>query len=122
MSVVIVEAATEESTGSPPGAIALEDGPLECGHDHRVDAGECLEGEHARQHRPFPARVLLALVRAYQLSRTGRVSPCRFTPTCSAYAIEAIERHGALRGAALTARRLGRCRPGGPSGYDPVPE
>lgn len=72
--------------------------------------------------RPFVARALVALVRAYQLVRLGRVSPCRFTPTCSSYALEAIERHGAGRGVALTARRLGRCRPGGPSGYDPVPE
>ena len=72
--------------------------------------------------RPFVARALAALVRAYQLARLGRVSPCRFTPTCSGYALEAIERHGAVRGLALTVRRLGRCRPGGPSGYDPVPE
>jgi len=68
------------------------------------------------------ARVSTGLIRAYQLARIGRVSPCRFTPTCSQYAVEAVERHGAGRGLMLTARRLGRCRPGGPSGYDPVPE
>ena len=68
------------------------------------------------------ARLVTALIRAYQLVRTGRVSPCRFTPTCSQYAVEAVERHGARRGLMLTARRLGRCRPGGPNGYDPVPE
>ncbi|HET7523027.1 MAG TPA: membrane protein insertion efficiency factor YidD [Acidimicrobiales bacterium] len=72
--------------------------------------------------RPFVAKALVAAVRAYQVVRVGRVSPCRFTPTCSSYALEAIERHGAGRGLALTLRRLGRCRPGGPSGYDPVPE
>lgn len=72
--------------------------------------------------RTLPARLLTAVIRAYQLARTGRVSPCRFTPTCSQYAVEALERHGAGRGLALTVRRLGRCRPGGPSGYDPVPE
>ena len=66
--------------------------------------------------------LVLALIRAYQLARAGRVSPCRFTPTCSQYAVEAVERHGAGRGLLLTARRLGRCRPGGPSGYDPIPE
>jgi putative membrane protein insertion efficiency factor len=71
--------------------------------------------------RSVGARLLLAVIRAYQLLRTGRVSPCRFTPTCSQYAVEAVEAHGARRGLALTARRLGRCRPGGPSGYDPVP-
>lgn len=68
------------------------------------------------------ARLLLMMFRGYQLLRVGRVSPCRFTPTCSVYATEAVERHGAAHGAVLAARRLGRCRPGGPSGYDPVPE
>lgn len=72
--------------------------------------------------RSLAGRALVVLVRLYQLVRAGRVSPCRFTPTCSTYAIEAVERHGALKGASMTARRLGRCRPGGPSGYDPVPE
>jgi putative membrane protein insertion efficiency factor len=50
---------------------------------------------------------------------------CRFTPTCSAYALEAIQRHGVLQGLSLSARRLGRCHPiswlGGASGFDPVP-
>lgn len=68
-----------------------------------------------------PARLVLAAVRAYQLVRIGRVSPCRFVPTCSEYAAEAVEVHGARRGIVMAAHRLGRCRPGGPSGYDPVP-
>lgn len=67
-------------------------------------------------------RGILGLIRAYQLARLGRVSPCRFTPTCSQYAVEAIERHGPARGLSLAVRRLARCRPGGPSGYDPIPE
>jgi putative membrane protein insertion efficiency factor len=70
----------------------------------------------------WAARALVSLVRVYQLARSGHVSPCRFTPTCSSYAIEAVHRHGAAQGLSLTARRLGRCRPGGPSGFDPVPE
>jgi hypothetical protein len=70
----------------------------------------------------LPARSLVALFKGYQLLRMGRVSPCRFTPTCSHYAIEAVDRHGARRGLALAVHRVGRCRPGGPSGFDPVPE
>lgn len=76
----------------------------------------------ASPRRSPGARVVLALIRAYQLARTGRVSPCRFTPTCSQYAVEAVTRHGVRRGLRLTAGRLGRCRPGGPFGMDPVPE
>ncbi len=70
----------------------------------------------------WPARVIVAIFGAYQLVRLGRVSPCRFTPTCSQYAIEAVNRHGSRRGVSLTVRRLMRCRPGGPFGFDPVPE
>ena len=68
------------------------------------------------------ARGLLALVRLYQAVRAGRLSPCRYWPSCSSYAIEAVERHGALRGGWLTVRRLGRCHPWGGHGVDPVPE
>ncbi|MCQ2230249.1 MAG: membrane protein insertion efficiency factor YidD [Paludibacteraceae bacterium] len=46
---------------------------------------------------------------------------CRFTPTCSAYAVEAIQKHGVFKGGWLTIKRISRCRPGGGSGYDPVP-
>ena len=46
---------------------------------------------------------------------------CRFEPTCSRYAYEAVDRHGALKGGWLALRRLARCRPGGGQGYDPVP-
>lgn len=76
----------------------------------------------ARGSRSPAAKLLVVLIRVYQAARVGRVSPCRFTPTCSSYALEAVEHHGAARGLSLAARRLARCRPGGPSGYDPVPE
>jgi len=72
--------------------------------------------------RSVAVNAVVALIRSYQLVRVGRVSPCRFTPTCSAYALEAVESHGVAKGVSLAARRLARCRPGGPSGYDPVPE
>lgn len=68
------------------------------------------------------ARMLHRLVRAYRSVRAGRPSPCRYQPTCSAYALEALEQHGALRGSWLTLRRLGRCHPWGSHGWDPVPE
>ncbi|MBM3503812.1 MAG: membrane protein insertion efficiency factor YidD [Alphaproteobacteria bacterium] len=47
---------------------------------------------------------------------------CRFAPSCSAYALEALDKHGAWRGSVLAARRIARCHPWGGSGYDPVPE
>jgi len=68
------------------------------------------------------ARVETGAIRLYQRVRAGRPSPCRFFPTCSAYGLEAIERHGAGRGSLLAARRIGRCHPWGSSGVDPVPE
>lgn len=67
------------------------------------------------------ARVLRSAVRLYQQLRFGRLSPCRFHPSCSAYAVEALEVHGAVRGSWLTARRLGRCHPWGGHGIDLVP-
>ena len=67
-------------------------------------------------------RGILALIRLYRLF-SGAVSPgrCRFIPTCSAYALEAVEVHGAVRGSALAARRICRCHPWGGLGVDPVP-
>jgi len=65
---------------------------------------------------------MLAGIRLYQSIRGGRPSPCRFAPSCSVYGHQAIERHGARRGAWLTVRRIGRCHPWGGFGYDPVPD
>ena len=70
----------------------------------------------------FMQRFFLRAINFYQVGREGRPSPCRFTPSCSEYSREAVEVHGAARGGWLTARRLLRCRPFGPSGYDPVPD
>lgn len=66
-------------------------------------------------------RVLMASVAAYQGLRAGRPTGCRYVPSCSEYASEAVEQHGSLRGAALAARRISRCHPWGGSGWDPVP-
>ncbi len=68
------------------------------------------------------ARVLGRAIATYQKFTSGRPSPCRFYPSCSQYAAEAIDVHGALRGSALALRRLSRCRPLGPHGIDLVPE
>ena len=66
-------------------------------------------------------RALLLAVHAYQTLGSGRPSHCRYWPTCSSYALEAFEVHGALRGSWLTVRRIGRCHPWGGAGVDPVP-
>ena len=66
--------------------------------------------------------LLILFVRAYQVTLSPLCSGCcRFEPSCSNDAIEALRVHGALKGSWLTLRRLLRCRPFGPSGYDPVP-
>jgi uncharacterized protein len=65
----------------------------------------------------------LKLIRLYQLTISPSLGPvCRYSPSCSHYAYEAIERHGLIKGVWLGIRRLLRCRPMGGSGYDPVPE
>ena len=70
----------------------------------------------------LPARAMLRLVHGYQHVFAYRPSPCRYLPTCSNYALDAIERHGALKGGWLAVRRITRCHPWGSSGWDPVPE
>jgi len=76
----------------------------------------------SRERRGLVAAFFLFLLRVYKRG----ISPllpnlCRFHPTCSSYALEAIEQHGALRGAWLGARRICRCHPWNEGGYDPVP-
>ena len=80
-----------------------------------------------KQEKPFFRHLLrqcaILFVRGYQLL----ISPllpanCRYQPTCSQYAIDAIEKHGILRGLILAVKRIGRCHPFGGEGFDPVPE
>jgi len=66
-------------------------------------------------------RAVLALITLYQRLTAGRPSPCRYIPSCSTYAYEAVDVHGVLRGSYLAARRLSRCHPFGGFGFDPVP-
>ncbi len=71
----------------------------------------------------WPRAILIGLVKAYRLLLSPWLgSQCRFEPTCSAYALGALERHGALGGGYLTLRRMGRCHPWCEGGLDPVPE
>lgn len=72
--------------------------------------------------KKFLAKPLIWLVRGYQLVISPMLPPsCRFYPSCSHYAIEALERHGPLKGLWLSLRRVGRCNPWHPGGHDPVP-
>lgn len=71
----------------------------------------------------WPRNILIGLVKAYRLLLSPWLgSQCRFEPTCSAYAMGALERHGALGGSYLTLRRMGRCHPWCEGGLDPVPD
>jgi len=75
-----------------------------------------------RHVRRIPAYGVLLLIRSYQLVLSPMLpASCRYVPTCSAYAAEAVERYGAVRGGWMAARRIARCHPFRPGGYDPVP-
>ena len=72
--------------------------------------------------RPSPAFVLASMVRLYQAALRPVLGPnCRFTPSCSDYALDALHEHGAWRGSGLAARRVLRCNPWCEGGHDPVP-
>jgi putative membrane protein insertion efficiency factor len=79
-----------------------------------------------RPQRGWAHRIAVApavvLIKVYKYLISPLIGPrCRFLPTCSDYALEALARHGLMRGGWLAARRIGRCHPWGDSGYDPVP-
>lgn len=78
-------------------------------------------GSAVRPRRSPLALLLLAVIRLYQLVPHASVQRCRFYPTCSAYALDAVRAHGALAGSWLAVRRLGRCHPWNPGGVDHVP-
>ena len=71
----------------------------------------------------LPSRVVVAMIRAYRRLLSPLLGQrCRFSPSCSAYAAEAIAGHGLIRGGWLAVRRIGRCHPFHPGGLDPVPQ
>ena len=68
------------------------------------------------------SRLLIVPIRVWQLTVSQVLPPtCRYSPSCSAYTIEALQRHGPVKGLWLGIKRIGRCHPWGSSGYDPVP-
>lgn len=70
----------------------------------------------------WPRQLLLLAIRGYQMTFSHlMLTQCRFTPTCSRFTYEAVERYGALRGTWMGVRRILRCQPFHPGGYDPVP-
>jgi putative membrane protein insertion efficiency factor len=95
-----------------------------CGNNLFLVAPSTLRHVHAAgtaSHGRLADR-LIAAIRVYQREISPKRPPvCHFTPSCSAYAVEALEQHGARRGSWLTMRRLVRCRPGAAGGHDPVP-
>jgi len=93
---------------------------------HRRDREPDIDVEGSRSAKPvvlrLPSLVLRLAIRGYQVAISPVLPPaCRYYPTCSNYAIEAIEKYGALRGGWMAARRIGRCHPFSPGGFDPVP-
>jgi len=80
------------------------------------------DGQVAQARPSAAARVLMSLISGYRRFISPLLGPrCRFAPSCSAYALEAVREHGALRGTWLAVRRIGRCHPFNPGGFDPVP-
>ena len=70
----------------------------------------------------IPARLMRLLIRFYQYAISPMLPPrCRYTPTCSQYAVEAVSKHGAFKGGWMALKRIARCHPFGGSGHDPVP-
>ena len=93
---------------------------------HRRDREPDIDVRRSRSAKPvvlrLPSLVLRLAIRGYQVAISPVLPPaCRYYPTCSNYAIEAIEKYGALRGGWMAARRIGRCHPFSPGGFDPVP-
>jgi hypothetical protein len=101
------------------GAIEGVDDAHSCVHDATRDAPR---GEEHESRNPFVTLCVL-LVRGYQRAISPMLPPaCRYHPTCSAYMITALQKHGLWRGLWLGTKRIARCHPFHPGGYDPVPE
>ena len=90
--------------------------------DHRTEQEEYAVTPAPLRGPGAAARLLMAVISGYRMVVSPMLGPrCRFYPSCSAYALGAVREHGALRGMWLAVRRIGRCHPFNPGGYDPVP-
>ncbi len=85
------------------------------------DATDAVEPAADRRPLSPPAWIAVKLIRGYQILMSWSPSHCRFAPSCSQYALEAVVEHGAARGSWLAIRRIGRCHPWNAGGFDPVP-
>ena len=127
-AILVVATGTEVKPGMPlatlwphlvSGLVGLRREGLDGGH---LEAAWQLADRLDEPLRRLPVLALTVLVRGYQLFVSPLLGPrCRFYPSCSAYAIDAILRHGVARGTWLALRRLARCHPACAPGYDPVP-
>ena len=119
--------ATSPGSADQTAAATAADGAALSPHDGGAAApgGKAASSTIGRATRlvlRLPAFTLVFAIRGYQVMLSPLLpSSCRFIPSCSAYAVEAVQRHGALRGGWLAARRIGRCHPFHPGGFDPVP-
>lgn len=109
-------------------SVPHEDAVLRVQRTHGVDPAASADDQIGSSPRrgpaarlSVPARVLALVVYLYRLTAVVRTPRCRFLPTCSTYALDALVEHGALRGTLLAVRRVGRCHPWNPGGIDPVP-
>jgi putative membrane protein insertion efficiency factor len=112
---------SSRDSGKPSGNVSRDAGASHGVRDSR--GGDARDARAARGVLlRIPSLALRLAIRGYQVAISPMLPPaCRYYPTCSNYAIEAIEKYGALRGGWLAARRIGRCHPFAPGGYDPVP-
>ncbi len=114
------------ATGCLPGIGRRRGGRGTAGGTGRTLGRGCrpLGGSRLMSHASgtIAARALAGPVRVYQRVTANRPTPCRYLPTCSNYALDALEQHGACRGTFLSIRRICRCHPWGGSGMDPVPQ
>src|SRR5260370_1296185 len=111
-----ISRAHERRVGSRRPVAPAEEGAQAPHRTPAVQTPESLTGER------WPRRTVMALIRVYQVTLAHLVfTQCRFVPSCSRYTYEAVERYGAVRGAWLGIRRILRCHPLHPGGYDPVP-